>query len=109
MTRYRNAAVATAPTIVFTARLHETSDLIEVIYTNVTGNTGQQGGTGSNGSSATVGIQAAASGTQFTQFSNETASLAAGRKLSFTRAAAICSPGPQTCLDPNAIFKNSFE
>jgi hypothetical protein len=85
-------------------RLHETTNLIEVVYTTVTGNGG-----GANGVSATVGIQAANTGTQFTQFSLNSASLAAGRKLTYTRADGICNPGPQTCFDPNAIFKNSFE
>ena len=105
MTNYRDNAVATAPTVIFTARLYETTNLVEVVYTNVTGDA-----SGSNGSSATIGVQAASSGTQFTQYSNNTASLAAGRKLSFTRAAPVCNVGPGVCTDPAAIiFRNGFE
>ncbi len=105
MTRYRANAVATDPSINFTVRLYETTNLIEVVYTTVSGDAG-----GSNGSSATIGVQAASSGTQFTQFSNNTPTLAAGRKLSFTRAAAVCNVGPGVCADPaTIIFKNGFE
>lgn len=105
MTRYRANAVVTAPTIIFTVRLYETTNLMEVVYTNVSGDA-----SGSNGSSATIGVQAASSGTQFTQFSNNTASLAAGRKLSFTRAAGLCNIGSGVCADPaTIIFKNGFE
>ncbi len=105
MTNYRDNAVATAPTIIFTARLYETTNLMEIVYTNVSGDA-----SGSNGSSATVGVQAASSGTQFTQFSNNTASLAAGKKLSFTRAPGVCNVGPAVCTDPATIFlRNGFE
>jgi len=105
MTRYRDNAVATAPSIIFTVRLYETTNLMEIVYTTVSGDAG-----GSNGSSATIGVQAAPSGTQFTQFSNNTATLAAGRKLSFTRAAGVCNVGPGVCTDPaTIIFKNGFE
>lgn len=105
MTRYRANAVPTDPSINFTVRLYETTNLIEVVYTTVSGDAG-----GSNGSSATIGVQAASSGTQFTQFSNNTATLAAGRKLTFTRAAAVCNVGPGVCTDPaTIIFKNGFE
>ena len=108
MTRYRDSAIASAPTIVFTIRLYETSNLMEVVYTTVVGNNGQTNGT--NGNSATIGIQAAASGTQFTQFSNDTASLAAGRMLSFTRAAGVCNVGPGVCADPaTIILRDGFE
>ena len=108
MTRYRDNAVATAPTIIFTVRLYETTNLMEIVYTNVVGNNGQTNGT--NGDSATIGVQAAASGTQFTQFSNDTASLAAGRKLTFIREAGVCNIGPGVCTDPaTIIFRNGFE
>ena len=109
MTRYVPNAVPSAPTIVFTVRLHETSNLIEIVYTNVIGNLGQDNGVGSSGSSATIGIQAAASGTQLTQFSVDTASLIASRKLSFTRAPGSCQQGPGVCVDPDSVFKNGFE
>jgi hypothetical protein len=108
MTRFVPDAVLGPPTIIFTIRLHETSNLIEIVYTNVIGNLGQNG-PGTNGNSATVGIQAASTGTQFTQFSVDTASLAANRKLSFTRAAGSCQQGASVCIDPSVLFKNGFE
>ena len=109
MTRYIPNAVLGPPTIVFTVRLYETSNLIEIVYTNVVGNIGQNNSAGSNGVSATIGIQAAPNGTQLTQFSFDTASLAANRKLSFTRAAGSCQQGPGVCVDPGTIFRDGFE
>jgi len=99
------AATPVAPTMVFTVRLYETSNLIELYYTTVTGNGG-----GASGSSATVGIQAAGTGSVFTLFSNNTASISAGQRLTATRAAGICTVGPGICvqsLDP--VFANGFE
>jgi hypothetical protein len=99
------AATPVAPTMVFTVRLHETSNRIEVFYTTVTGNGG-----GASGSSATVGIQAAGSGTTLTTFSNNTSALSAGQKLTVTRAPGVCSVGPNVCGElPEAIFENGFE
>jgi hypothetical protein len=99
------AATPIAPTMVFTVRLHETSNLIEVYYTTVTGNGG-----GASGSSATVGIQAAGTGTVFTQFSNNQATLSAGQRLSVTRAAGVCQVGPNVCGElPDPVFANGFE
>lgn len=102
--RYQSGGTLGAPTVVFMIRLHETSNLIEVFYTNVTGNGG-----GSGGASATVGIQRQSSGSDFDQFSFNTASLTAGQKLTFTLPPGICNVGPGVCFDPNRIFKNGFE
>lgn len=104
--RYRSSTpTPLSPTIVFTVRLHETTNLIEVIYSTLTGNGG-----GANGGAAIVGIQETGSGTSFTQFSANAAVLTAGQKLAATRPAGICSPGPAMCLDAmELIFKNGFE
>lgn len=103
--RRYNSSGSSAPTVQFMIRLHETSNLIETYYTNVTGNNG-----GGGGNSATVGIQTSApAGTTFTQFSANTASLSAGQRLAYTRAPGVCVTGPGVCFDPNAIFKNGFE
>lgn len=96
-----------APTVQFMVRLHETSNLIEVFYSNVTGN--GSGGGGGGGASATVGIQRQSSGTDYDQFSFNTNALTAGQKLTYTLPPGICNVGPGTCFDPNAIFKNGFE
>lgn len=93
------------PTVDFTIRLHETTNLIEIVYSNVTGNGG-----GGSGSSATVGIQAAGTGTIFTQFSSGSASLSAGLKLTASRAAGNCVIGPVVCGGvADGVFANGFE
>lgn len=95
-----------APTVVFTVRLHETSNLVEIIYTNVSGNSAAV----ANGASATIGVQKTSTGTDFTQYSFGTASVSAGQKLTLTTPAAICTPGPATCGGvPNFVFGNGFE
>ncbi|HWT16324.1 MAG TPA: zinc-dependent metalloprotease family protein [Patescibacteria group bacterium] len=102
--RFNNSGSG-APTVQFMMRLHETSNLMEIYYTDVSGNNG-----GGSGSSATVGVQQAApAGTVFTQYSNNSAALSAGQRLTLTRAPGVCVVGPGTCFDPNAIFKNGFE
>lgn len=103
--RYQTGGTLGAPTMVFMIRLHETTNLVEVFYTTLTGNNG-----GANGSSATVGIQTVAPvGTTFTQFSSNTASLSAGQRLSYTRAAGTCNPGPGVCANPDIVFRDGFE
>jgi len=98
------AATPVAPTIVFTVRLFETTNRIEVFYTTVIGNGG-----GASGSSATVGIQAAGTGTVLTSFSVNTPALSAGQKLTVTRAIA-CTVGTNVCGElPNNVFANGFE
>lgn len=103
--RYQTGGTLGAPTMVFMIRLHETTNLVEVFYTTLTGNNG-----GANGSSATAGIQTVAPvGTTFTQFSSNTASLSAGQRLSYTRAAGSCNPGPGVCANPDIVFRDGFE
>lgn len=102
--RRYNSSGSGAPTVQFMVRLHETSNLIEVFYSNVTGNNG-----GGGGASATTGIQRQSSGADYDQFSFNTNALAAGQKLSYTLPPGICNVGPGTCFDPNAIFRNGFE
>ncbi len=75
----------------FAILLTEGSDVVRYIYTS-TGIGAQL-----NGSSATVGVQAAATGTQFTQFSFNTASLSAGLQLTAQRPAGQCTAGTGTC------------
>jgi hypothetical protein len=50
-----------------------------------------------NGVSATVGVQADTTGSTFTQFSSNTASLFAGQKLDTSFAPGVCSPGSGGC------------
>lgn len=62
-----------------------------------------------NGLSATVGIQAASTGTVFTQSSLNQAVVNAGRVLPATLPPPICSPGPAVCLGGDGVFANGFE
>lgn len=71
--------------------LNEGSENFSYIYT-LTG-----AGTHLNGATATVGVQAATTGTQFTQFSHNTASLSAGLRINFARPAGVCNPGSGGC------------
>jgi len=50
-----------------------------------------------NGSSATVGVQGAASGSNFTQFSLNSGVITPGLKLTAARAAGQCAPGSGQC------------
>jgi hypothetical protein len=80
-----------APDTNFAILFHEGSDNFEYVYALA--------GAGANagGVSATVGVQAATTGTTFTQFSNNTASLTNGQQLNAARAAGICTPGTGGC------------
>ena len=86
----------------FAIVLTEGSDAIRYIYTST--------GIGVNldGLSATVGVQRATTGTQFTQFSFNTASLSAGLRLDGARPAGQCTPGSGPCVtvpvNPRADF-----
>lgn len=62
-----------------------------------------------NGASATVGVQAATTGTTFTQSSLNQAVVTAGRILPATLPPPICSPGPGVCAGGDALFSNGFE
>ena len=75
----------------FAVVLTEGSDVIRYVYVS----TGI--GTQLDGASATVGAQASSAGTQFTQFSFNTASLSAGLQLTGTRPPGTCTPGTGTC------------
>ncbi|MEP6788424.1 MAG: carboxypeptidase regulatory-like domain-containing protein, partial [Acidobacteriota bacterium] len=80
----------------FAILLHEGTDNFEFVYAT-TGVSPFAGGV-----SATVGAQATNSGTQFTQFSFNTASLTAGQQLAANRPAGICNAGGGPCPLPPA-------
>jgi len=80
------------PSLNYAIVIDEGSDSFSYVY-NLTG----QGATNTNGVSATVGVQAAATGTNFTQFSFNQAVITPGMKLTAARAAAICAPGSGAC------------
>ena len=62
------------------------------------------------GASATVGVQAANSGTSFTQFSFNTAAITTGQVLTATLPSGACSPGPGICNAViDMVFANGFE
>jgi hypothetical protein len=67
-------------------------------------------GANASGASATTGVQQAGTGTQFTQFSFNTAnSISTGQVLTVTLPAGICNPGPGTCGPVDAVFAHGFE
>lgn len=75
-------------------RLYETTNVVEFVYANVTGNA-----TNANGSSATVGLQkgTGATASDITQFSCNTAnSIPNGLKVTFTPT-TTCPQGTGTC------------
>lgn len=81
-----------APDTNFAVYFHENSDQFEYVYA--------QTGAGSfaSGVSATVGVQAATTGSTFTQYSFNTASLTAGQQLNAARTPGTCSPGAGPCI-----------
>ncbi len=81
-----------APDTNFAIYFHEGSNQFEYVYA-LTG-----AGANAAGASATVGIQAASTGTTFTQFSFNTASLSAGQQLAAAIPAGICNPGTGGCV-----------
>lgn len=87
----------TAVNAQFAVVLFENSDNIRYIYA-LTGVDLEAGGLGS-----TVGVQAASTGTQFTQFSHDTASLSPGLQLDGVRAPGICAPGSGVCAPPVGV------
>jgi subtilisin family serine protease len=76
----------------FAVYFREDSNDLEYVYALA--------GTGVNagGASATVGVQASNTGTNFTQFSHNTASLSAGLRLSATRPTGTCNAGTGICV-----------
>ncbi len=86
-----SGAVASAPDTNFAVYFRENSETFEYVYA-LAGSAAFAGG-----ASATVGVQAANVGTNFTQFSNNTASLTAGLRLSAARPAGTCAAGASTC------------
>ncbi len=75
-------------TINFAIMLTEGSDVVRYIYA-LTGN-----GTTANGASATVGIQREQTGTNFSQFSFNTASLSPGLQITYTSTTCGGTPTP---------------
>ena len=80
----------------FAVYFHESSNNFEYVY----GLTGT--GPSTSGASATVGVQAASTGTVFTQFSSGTASLSSGQMISATIGQAVCSAGAGFCVVTSA-------
>lgn len=80
-----------APDTNFAILFHEGSDNFEYVY--VLGGAGANAG----GASATVGAQSANSGTSFTQFSFNSASITNGLQLNAARIAGSCIVGSGTC------------
>lgn len=71
--------------------LHENSNSFDLIY-------GPSGvGASENGAGATIGVQAAATGTTFTQFAFNNANIPAGTKLTFSILPGICAAGSGAC------------
>jgi hypothetical protein len=97
-----NSAPTTVNTI-FAVVFTEGVEGFEFLYT-------QTGGAEPNGTGSTIGAQAASTGTVFTQFSRNTASVSAGTRLIATRPLGSCVNGTGACgaVGP-AIFGDGFE
>ncbi|TAG76153.1 MAG: hypothetical protein EAZ24_09350 [Burkholderiales bacterium] len=95
-----SGAVASAPDTNFAVYFRENSENFEYVYA-LAGS-----GAFASGASATVGVQAANAGTNFTQFSSNTASLTAGLKLSAARPAGTCAAGAGTCAPTCSLDVN---
>jgi hypothetical protein len=100
------AESGTAQTTNFGVVFNEGSSAFEYRYVQVPTAT-----TGANGGSATVGVQAATTGTVFTQSSFNQPVVTPGRVLPATLPPPVCSPGPGTCSGQPAdpIFSHGFE
>ncbi len=78
----------------FAVIFHENSDAFEFVY--------PAAGVGAfaGGVQATVGVQSTNTGTDFTQFSFNTASLTNGQQLNAAHAPGVCNPGAGPCAGP---------
>jgi hypothetical protein len=85
-----------SPDTNFAVYFHEGSNQLEYLYA--------QTGSGiyAGGDSATVGVQAATTGSLFTEFSTNVSSLSNGLKLNATQTAAVCSAGSGPCFSTAA-------
>jgi hypothetical protein len=81
-----------APSVNFAVYFHENSNSFEYVYA-LTGP-----GAFAGGASATVGIQSAATGTGYTQYSFNSASLSPGQMISASVTPGICSAGTGGCI-----------
>jgi hypothetical protein len=80
----------TTPSVNFAVEFLEGTSRFEFLYASV-------GGSPANGGSATVGVQAANSGTRFSQHSLNQAVITSGLRLSANLPTAVCSPGSGPC------------
>jgi hypothetical protein len=93
----------TGPAVKFALLLREGTNEFSAIYSNAAV-------AAASGSSATIGVQAAATGTVFTQYSLNTASVTPGTQLSANFAPAQCVSGLGVCAPPSdLIFEDGFE
>lgn len=90
----------TATTVQFAIEFSELSDQFAYLYALT-------GGTTANGVSATIGIQGATTGTTFTQFSLNSASVAPGVRLTAARAVQTCSSGTGGCAATGVTIAQS--
>ena len=86
----RQGTSGSAITVNVAIEFNEASNQFSYIY-------GLTGGNSANGVSATIGVQAATTGTTFTQFSFNSASVSPGQRLTATLPAGICNVGSGPC------------
>lgn len=84
------------PNVQFAIYFHEDSSDFEYVYA-LTG-----GSVNASGANATVGVQAATTGTVFTQHSFNSASLSSGLRIAAARPAGTCSAGFGPCVSTSA-------
>ena len=83
--QWKGVLYGTSTAVNFAAQFHEGSSTIDLVYVNAAG---------ASGSSATIGVQSASSGTNFRQYSLNTASVSSGTKLTATLPTCTSGTGP---------------
>lgn len=97
---WRGVLFNTTSAVNFAIEIPEGGSSFRTVYAN---------STAGNGSSATIGVQAAGTGTDFTQFSFNAGGITSGQVLTATLPPPVCSPGPGICFDPERVFRHGFE
>jgi hypothetical protein len=97
--QWRGVLFNTTSAVNFAIEIPEGGSSFRTVYDN---------SAAANGSSATIGVQAAGTGTDFTQYSFNTAGITPGQVLTATLPPPVCSPGPGVCIT-DSLFRNGFE
>lgn len=98
--QWRGTTIPAGNAVKVTLVLREGSNAYQVVYEN---------SAAANGSAATIGVQAATTGTTFTQFPTGAGPITSGLRLTAAISPAQCTVGPGTCGPVDGLFANGFE